>query len=113
MYFLRVLEYHIYFSRCGNADKNILSVYCLKTECRPKRIQEEAICKTRLPHDSHGCIDGTLIDWKKAHNVRNFSASIDEHTACVWECKVRKIYQFGTFITNKIILYYPKMFGQI
>ena len=47
------------------------------------------MCETRLPHDSHGCIDGSLIDWKKAHNVRNFThASINHHSACVWECKV-------------------------
>ena len=47
------------------------------------------MCETRLPHDSHGCIDGRLIDWKKAHNVRNFThASINHHSACVWECKV-------------------------
>ena len=75
--------------RCGNADKDILSVYCLKSECRPKHIRDAPICETRLPHDSHGCIQGNLIDWKKAHNVRNFSASINDHSACVWECKVQ------------------------
>ena len=55
--------------RCGNADRHILSVYCLKGECQSNDIRDAPICGTRLPHDSHGCIDGSLIDWRKAHNV--------------------------------------------
>ena len=99
-----VLDRHIWhqfdiFCRCGNADKDILSVYCLKGECQPKYIRDSPICGTRLPHDSHGCIDGSLIDWKKAHNVRNFSASINDHSACVWECKVFQLNIFDCFFS--------------
>ena len=86
------------FCRCGNEDKKILSVYCLKGECQPNDIRDAPICGTRLPHDSHGCIDGSLIDWRKAHNVRNFSASINDHSACVWECKVFQLNIFGHLI---------------
>ena len=78
----------LFHFRCGNADDNILSVYCLKHECLPRAIKDAPICETRLPHDSHGCIHSTLIDWRKAHNVRNFSAAHNDHSACVWECKV-------------------------
>ena len=74
--------------RCGDADKEIMSVYCLESRCEAKNIRDAPICGTRLPHDSHGCIEGNLIDWRRAHNVRNFSASINDHSACVWECKV-------------------------
>ena len=75
--------------RCGDADKEIMSVYCLESRCEAKNIRDAPICRTRLPHDSHGCIEGNLIDWRRAHNVRNFSASINDHSACVWECKVK------------------------
>ena len=75
--------------RCGDADRSIMSVYCLESRCEAKSIRDAPICGTRLPHDSHGCVEGNLIDWRKAHNVRNFSASINDHSACVWECKVQ------------------------
>ena len=61
----------------------MLSVYCLKPSCLTSA---EPICSKRLPHDAHGCVHVDKISWAHAHNVRNFSAGINGHSACVWEC---------------------------
>eukprot|EP00095_Tigriopus_kingsejongensis_P006018 maker-scaffold671_size114370-snap-gene-0.33 protein:Tk06018 transcript:maker-scaffold671_size114370-snap-gene-0.33-mRNA-1 annotation:"aldose 1-epimerase" len=68
--------------KCGNANNHVLSVYCLYHSCAT----EEPICQQRLPHDTHGCVMSSQINWQKAHNVRNFSGNTNDHTACVWEC---------------------------
>lgn len=83
--------YYTFNFRCGNADDNILSVYCLKHECLSRDVKDKPICEKRKPHDSHGCIESSLIDWRRAHNVRNFSAPHNDHIACGWECKVSRL----------------------
>ncbi|TRY70110.1 hypothetical protein TCAL_01190 [Tigriopus californicus] len=70
--------------KCGNANDDFLSVYCMYKSCQDD--SQEPICKKRMPHDFHGCLDGSNIQWKYAHNVRNFTAHSNHHSACIWEC---------------------------
>ncbi len=63
-------------------------MYCVHRSCLGPS-SEKAICGQRRPHDPHGCVSAQSIDWRAAHNVRNFSAVTDDATACVWECHDR------------------------
>ncbi len=72
--------------RCGDAGDDVLSVYCLKRGCLPREERLVPVCAVRMPHDPHGCIASAEVSWAHAHNVRNFSADVNDDTACVWEC---------------------------
>ena len=65
-----VVDLSCLHSRCGDAENDILSVYCVHHSCQGGGLH---LCDKRLPHDNHGCIKRDQIHWDKAHNVRNFS----------------------------------------
>ena len=60
------------YTRCGDAQNDILSVYCVHHSCLEEK-KDVTLCEKRLPHDTHGCIKGDHIQWGQVHNVRNFS----------------------------------------
>ena len=77
--------FHDFDNRCGDPHDDLLSVYPLKVG--PLSGKRKNICEERKPHNIHGCVAETEIDWSHAHNVRNFSAANNDHNACIWECK--------------------------
>ncbi len=72
--------------RCGDAGDDVLSVYCLRRGCRPPEENVSPICAVRRPHDPHGCVHAQQVSWAHAHNVRNFTAGVEDDSACIWEC---------------------------